>query len=231
MLWVLLLADLACGCRSTGYLAARRRDLADVATATVGVGLGAKVRLGPLHLTPLLLDIDLAGLRGGEWFHIPDLAMSVAQAPQEVGAAWWSSSVWDLPEGHPDRERMRQRGKAHLASPPWLPEAAGLYTLMTDTVPFVSTPRLTWKRENLSLPRYPTAYHTQIELNLALGGSLRLGLNPGEFVDFVLGWFLLDLYHDDSWTGPPLDPQYWPWLQPWPVHWRWPWQTAGGVRR
>ena len=225
--WLALGALLACGCRSTGYLAERRRDLADVATATAGVGIGAKLRLGPVHLTPLMLNLDLAGLRGGEWFHIPDLAMAVAQPPQEVGAVWWSSCIWDLPEGCLNHERLRQRGKAYIATPLRLSQDAGLYSLMTDTPPFVSVPRLAWKRERVRLPRYSAAYQTQIELSLAVGGSLRLGLNPGEFVDFLLGWFGPDLYDDDTWSGPPLDPRHWPWLQPWPVRWRWPWQDAG----
>jgi hypothetical protein len=203
LLWLALGAGLGCGCRSTGYLAERRRDLADVATASVGLGLGARARLGPVHLTPLMVDLELAGLRGGEWFHIPDLAMAVTQPPQEAGAVWWCSSIWDLPESCPDRERLRQRGKAHIAMPLWASEDAGLYSLMTDTLPFVSLPRPAWKREGVRLPRYPAAYHTQIELSLAIGGSLRLGLNPGEFADFLLGWFWLDLYHDDTWSGEP----------------------------
>jgi hypothetical protein len=223
LLWLAALgAVLGCGCRSTGYLAERRRDLADIATATVGLGVGAKARVGPLHVTPLLIAIDVAGLRGGEWFCIPGLAMDVAQPPQEVGALWWSSSLWDLPEECPERARLRQRGKAHLAAPPWTPQNAGLYDLMTDTVPFVSTPRLAWKHEKVRLERYPLAYATQIELNIAAGGSLRLGLNPGELVDFLLGWCLVDIYRDDTWSGPALDPERWPWLRPWPWSWHWP---------
>ena len=38
---------------------------------------------------------------------------------------------------------------------------------------------------------------TQLELALGLGGSLRLGLNPGELLDFLLGWLTIDLYDDD----------------------------------
>lgn len=217
-----------CACRRTGYLAERRRDLADVATASVGVGLGAKARLGPVQLTPLMLSTDLAGLRGGEWFRTPGLDVEVEHFPQEVGALWWSSSVWDLPEGCVDRERMQQRGKAHLAAPLRLPANAELYDLLTDTPPFLSLPIAEWPTERLRLPRYPTAYHTQLELNLALGGSLRLGLNPGEVADFLLGWVRIDLYRDDLWGVPPAEAAAAPMLQPWPWEWSWPWRWDWG---
>mgnify|MGYP001185095109 CR=1 FL=1 len=41
------------------------------------------------------------------------------------------------------------------------------------------------------------SYHTQIEVALGLGGTVRLGINPGEMADFVLGWLQIDLFHDD----------------------------------
>ena len=40
-------------------------------------------------------------------------------------------------------------------------------------------------------------YFTQFEVSIGLIGSFRLGINPGEFVDFVLGFFNLDLFKDD----------------------------------
>lgn len=227
--WGLLLLSAAVavgsGCRSTGYLAQRRRDLADVATASVGLGLGAKARLGPVHLTPLLWCTDVAGLRGGEWFRSPGLDATVAHPPEEVGALWWSCSVWDLPAGCADRDRLRARGKAHLAAPPYLPPAAELYDILSDTPPFLSIPIQAWPAEGLAVTRYPLSYHSQIELNLALAGSLRLGLNPGEFADFLLGWFRVDIYRDDLWDVPPAQARETPILQPWPWTWSrlWPW--------
>lgn len=229
--WLALAAAallLGAGCRHSAWLAERRRDLADVGTASVGLGLGAQLRLGALHLTPLMLQTESAGLRGGEWFRAPSLIDDVECPPQEVGMLWWSSSVWDLPEGCPDRDRLRQRGKAHLTTPLYLPATAKLHDLHSDTPPFLSLPRSTWPAEKLSLPRYPTAWHTQIEVSLALLGSLRLGVNPGELADFLLGWIQIDLYRDDLWGVPPeqaaatpmLKPVPWSWLQrlprPWP---------------
>ena len=43
----------------------------------------------------------------------------------------------------------------------------------------------------------PEYYYTQIEVAAGVVGSARLGLNPGEFADFVLGWTTLDIYNDD----------------------------------
>ena len=40
-------------------------------------------------------------------------------------------------------------------------------------------------------------YYTQIEVVAGLGPTVRLGFNPGELVDFVLGWTTLDLFGDD----------------------------------
>jgi hypothetical protein len=40
-------------------------------------------------------------------------------------------------------------------------------------------------------------YYTQIEVVGGLLGSLRLGVNPGELADFLLGWFGVDFFHDD----------------------------------
>ena len=53
-------AILISGC-SMPYLSDRRRDIADIFTATIGVGLGGKVRAGPVQ-TGLLVQAD--GLSG-----------------------------------------------------------------------------------------------------------------------------------------------------------------------
>jgi len=198
LLLSLVLTAVLCGCRSPrGYWSARGRDLADVVTATTGPGLGAKLRVGPGHLTPLLLYTDTAGLRGGEVFHIPGLGLDRPHPPQDVGALWWASSIWVLPEA----PRLEERGKAHLATPLKLPPQGELYDLYSDTPPFVTMPRLQWRAEKLRVARYPVAYHSELELVLALGWGLRLGLNPGEALDFLLGWCWLDLYDDDRAPG------------------------------
>jgi hypothetical protein len=43
----------------------------------------------------------------------------------------------------------------------------------------------------------PPSYFTQIEVTAGLGGGSRLGFNPGELLDFILGWVGFDIYGDD----------------------------------
>ena len=40
-------------------------------------------------------------------------------------------------------------------------------------------------------------YYTEVECVLAIAKSLRVGLNPGEVLDLVLGFTTLDIYGDD----------------------------------
>lgn len=46
-------------------------------------------------------------------------------------------------------------------------------------------------------PTLNAAYWTQPEAVLAIGPSFRLGFNPGELIDFILGWGCIDVYGDD----------------------------------
>ena len=46
----------------------------------------------------------------------------------------------------------------------------------------------------------PTGWHphwTQIDLSLGLVATLKVGFNPGELLDFILGWTTLDIFSDD----------------------------------
>ena len=40
-------------------------------------------------------------------------------------------------------------------------------------------------------------YYSQVEVVVAIIRSLRLGLNPGELLGFILGWTTMDIYGDD----------------------------------
>jgi len=45
---------------------------------------------------------------------------------------------------------------------------------------------------------YPKSFLYQIELTLGIYGGLRIGFNPAEFLDFILGFTTYDLYEDDA---------------------------------
>ncbi|OGV37924.1 MAG: hypothetical protein A2X48_01325 [Lentisphaerae bacterium GWF2_49_21] len=41
-------------------------------------------------------------------------------------------------------------------------------------------------------------YFTQVEAVAGFGGGIRMGLNLGEMIDFILGWTTIDIYGDDA---------------------------------
>lgn len=173
------------GCTSTkGYFADRGRDAADIFTASVGVGAGAKTRIGPLQVGALA-ETDITGLRGGTAFFLPlsgrrsfwsfcDVVSPVpfpglcAEVPCLTSYDEFDGD-WSALDAYPS---IHNRGKSYTAGFPY--------------VPFVTMST-----------RGGNAYCTQIEIVAGLGPCVRLGFNPGELLDFALGWFKIDIYNDD----------------------------------
>ena len=59
-------------------------------------------------------------------------------------------------------------------------------------------PFVFWPDTNRSIPDiYTPSYFSQIEAVLGVVISVRVGFNPGELLDFILGWFGIDIYDDD----------------------------------
>ncbi|MCK5801588.1 MAG: hypothetical protein KAI66_02090 [Lentisphaeria bacterium] len=193
LFFLVAIALLTNGCAMRGYMGNRGRDIADVLTFSVGTGLGVKAQLGPLHFTPVLMCADQAGLRGGEVFAVSAGDEDLEHIPLSVGALWWANDVFWLPQ---DGERLQARGKAVFAFPPGARDDQQ-FSLASETIPFVCVPRMKWESEGLVLKKYPAHYLTQLEVVVAVMGSVRLGVNPGELVDLVVGFFGLDLYGDD----------------------------------
>ncbi len=188
-LWVICaVAVMGSGCTTTTlYCVDRAFDLADVVTATVGVGLGVKVRAGRARTGLLVRNRELFGLRGGSVF-----AGEWVFPPSSGGRSSWSfwDNDWYLPPPfaflfHKDRglwdtdeeehwdEGFRNKG-IEISS--W---RGARHLFLAD--PFSST---------------DAYYYTQIEAVVGLGLSVRLGFNPGELLDFFLGWFGIDIYKD-----------------------------------
>ena len=186
LLLFLGLAALSTGCASP-YMVDRGRDAADIFTASVGAGLGAKARIGPLHVG-ILGSRDYAGLRGGrfkfnygedrDYCYDADLLF--------VPIGYLTGGDCFTPEFAFKPDRMKHF-QSFIFIPFW-------YSFM----PGESLENLnTSSEEMLDMGRESLHVYTQIEAVIAIGPSLRLGFNPGELIDFILGWTTIDIYDDD----------------------------------
>lgn len=194
--FVLLLATMTfvTGCASNGYLLDRSRDAADIVSFGVGAGLGAKVRVGPLQ-TGLLADVPIAGLRGGEFvqsemiggftghplffptsFDLQCIAVGVEMFADDSlrrNKDFLVSNILDIPSTYRD---AFDTGTTNIFT-------------RDPIIPFFHRPA---KKSGTSY-----YYYTQIEVVAGVLGSVRLGFNPGEIVDFLLGWAKIDVFDDD----------------------------------
>lgn len=176
-----------CACCSgcaTGYLADRARDGADIFTATLGAGLGGSVRAGPV-CAGLVAQTDVAGLRGGRLF---------AGFPPEGDFYQVYATLIPLPWRPPDTPR--QFGFESCATRPFVLDDCRSVYHTASTVPCIIMP--TVGDDNMPVDARTRWKHlTQVEALLGLGPSLRLGFNPGELLDFILGWTTIDIFNDD----------------------------------
>ena len=162
------------GCASTkAYFVDRGRDTADIFTCSAGIGLGAKVRVGPLG-PGLFANQDKFGLRGGEMLGVHENSGEAQEFVFPAVLEGWP--VFGL-EQFEVSEQMETRHKAYRAG--------------SFFPPFVFFP------EEGTSGYTSCSYFTQIEVAVGLGGSLRLGLNLGELLDFILGWTTIDIFNDD----------------------------------
>ena len=172
---------LCAGCASP-YWQDRRADAADVFTATVGIGIGATARIGPLH-AGLGANADFYGIEAGESVE-GGLGLLV------VGSNYRADDAAFGPFGrsavHLGKD-ARRRGKNNVAP-------SGDRGLRP--IPFWDPPEPAGGNP---------ARWTQIEVAAGLLGGVRLGFNPGELLDLLLGVFGVDLYDDDVAGLPPDD--------------------------
>ncbi len=180
------LCALTSGC-ATGYLADRVRDGADIFTACVGVGGGAKARIGPARVGAFFA-LDKAGLRGGDF--LMDKEMKGTHFDWFPGTVDVDGTISSVEAFRPLSDTTAfYRGKQYFA--------AGLLGLSISTWPTVSGGLEEDYAWTVKPWQQHIPYYTQIELAVGLGGTLRLGFNPGELLDFLLGWTTIDIFSDD----------------------------------
>ena len=156
------------GCATKPYLVDRGRDAADIITVTIGLGVGAKARVGPFQ-TGLLAESDGIGLRGGMFPDVSDNRESFV-FPRTVDLQLIAVGDESFDSNN---ELTAQRHKDFRAN--------SVRPLFFHRTIHESCP----------------SYYTQLDAVVALGPSIRLGFNPGELLDFLLGWGNVDIYKDD----------------------------------
>jgi len=193
--FLLILTLFPTGCASPAYMVNRGRDAADIFSLSVGAGIGAKARVGPVG-TGILLDSPLAGLRGGDWltksnFNNPGKPIPINNDLQLLVAGG---------ETFLGNRQIQARGKAFTAG-----MVCGLNVPTRTDVRIQSTAdgRASHARSPKLIRYSPGPYLTQIEFAGGLGLTLRAGFNPGELLDFALGWVGFDLFGDDIELEPP----------------------------
>jgi len=170
------LVTLVTGC-ATPYMTDRGRDAADIFTATVGLGAGAKARVGPVQ-AGLILNMDVGGIRNGELF-THEKSHSRRGNPGEVNLLVVGGETSNT------SEEIRRRNK----------EFNTLNLIVPVAIVEPETSQLT------------PHYFTQLEVVCGLGPSIRLGFNPGELLDFILGWATIDIYNDDLEKRKTIEPR------------------------
>jgi hypothetical protein len=161
------------GC-ATPYMIDRKRDLADIFTARVGVGAGAKAHVGPIQ-AGLLFNLDCLGLRGGEMVYAKEVVNTGADIDYVLG-------------GHSEFDT---RCLLSTNSTAW--NRNKCYSLSYDMLGIpVNTP-FRCPTPN----KYSPSYFTEIEVVGGFFWTFRFGFNPGELLDFILGWVGFDIYGDD----------------------------------
>ena len=184
--FLLAAATLSSGCAT--YVRDRVADAGDIFTATVGTGIGVTAKAGPIH-TGLGSVIDFYGLRGGEFgSFVPDSKLD-DRAPNRITDTLLPPSgdeaviVAAFGTFGPYKSRAWARGKT-FSSP---------YLETGELFPFLDLP---WDNDAECHPLIDPQW-TQIDLSVGLIASVRLGFNPGELLDFLIGLVGFDLYGDD----------------------------------
>ena len=152
----------------------RWADAKDVVTITLDEGVGARAQVGPADVG-FGFFADFVGIRSG-CFGTNKIGHFLSGFDVQMLFIGVGASWHD--------EGAEQRSKYYSKTISWL----------------IGRPEYT--EGVLGKPPFPP-YYTQVEVAVAFEIGGRVGVNPGEFLDFMVGWFGLDLYRDDIAALPP----------------------------
>lgn len=167
--WIVLaLLGLCAGCGTSDFAMNRRNDARDIFTLQSGRGGGAKVRVGPVNVG---MFADL---------------VEVEEAPLTAMPSGDGVAHVELTTTLFSQERCRMgvqddpldRNKSFQAR-----GIAGVTVASTC--------------DGRRVARSLVPYYTQVEIALGAVRTIRVGVNPGELLDFLLGFMFVDLFGDD----------------------------------
>lgn len=183
----LLFMTITTGCAS-GYWIDRGRDAKDVFTCTYGYGAGAKVRVSAVNLG-LFANLDARGLRTGKVGPLGTLC----DAPFDL--ILLIRSMERCTTSHLESDRHKTFVSKGLLGIALAGDGTGKDDLEWEVI--FPTMRARNIFPKIAFTRSIIPYYTQVEAAAGLGLTLRVGINIGELLDFVLGWTTLDLFGDD----------------------------------
>lgn len=188
---LLLLTLFAISC-SSPYLRNRGRDALDIFTVEFQTrAYGASVRAGPVKagLYHKSADGAAAGLRGGDLgvHHDAEFAVLFFGADyfqkKPLGDLETPSEEDSKTAEETDPSQTALRGKEFRARSPF------------GTTQPAQKKRSVFKKKGGFAP---ASYYTQLEVSLGIFFGVKLGINPGELLDALLGWTTLDIFRDDE---------------------------------
>ena len=192
----ILLISTISGCQSA-YWNDRGNDCLDIFYCSYGRGIGVKPRIGPIAVSPIHFYEASKGFRGGE---------SYSNCEGDIDSSYIMPFTYL--EGFRGGKNAYERNKSYTA------KGAIIFTIpenysgsnwinfsFPDEFNLNEKPKL--KQQDCYSKKtslHPYSYYTDVEILLALGGGIKAGCNPGELLDFIIGWTTIDIYGDDIGT-------------------------------
>ena len=189
MKWICFTVLVLCtGCAGLGkYAKDRGNDFLDCVTALGGFGIGSPAV--ELHATDCLTT-GAGYATSMKWGMVGREEVATCFRQEGLGLFYGSQPVSDLPENGIKRSSK----SVLLFDITCIPR----YAYHTDDGLFRemgSGPRVQEERRR---PIEALDVHIDATAALLIGPSVRLGFSPGQFADFVLGFFGLDIASDDA---------------------------------
>lgn len=196
----LALLGSASGCKAfTAYMADRGRDFGEIVRIQIGVGagLGASAQAGPAAHVGFGLGVIPYDLGVG-WVYGEGYAFGANSGQRMDSEIYWPFT-WIHIDGdplgkglHTGGDGIGQRGVGGHRHVCW-----NLFPGLIAEEPDAGL--MHWTPRGLETDRRGHIHSWDVEAAVYAGFIVaRVGFSPGEFLDFILGWFGVDIAQDDT---------------------------------